>query len=56
MAEGIEDLQAVAELVTFGCDLAQAFHFAPPMTATVVTDFLQRAPLSDPVEAAVGSP
>jgi EAL domain-containing protein (putative c-di-GMP-specific phosphodiesterase class I) len=55
VAEGIEDPQAVAELVTIGCDLAQGFHFAPPMTAPDLTDFLQRACVPEPVKLAVGS-
>jgi diguanylate cyclase (GGDEF)-like protein/PAS domain S-box-containing protein len=55
VAEGIEDPQVAAELVTIGCDLAQGFHFARPMTATDLTDFLQRASLPDPLKAAVGS-
>jgi len=56
VAEGIEDPQVAAELVTIGCDLAQGFHFARPMTATDLTDFLQRASLPDPLKAAVRSP
>jgi EAL domain-containing protein (putative c-di-GMP-specific phosphodiesterase class I) len=54
VAEGIEDPQVAAELVTIGCDLAQGFHFAPPMTAKDLVDFLQKAPLSEPVKATVG--
>jgi EAL domain-containing protein (putative c-di-GMP-specific phosphodiesterase class I) len=55
VAEGIEDPLVAAELVTMGCDLAQGFHFAPPMTATDLTDFLQWAPSSERAKAAVGS-
>ena len=55
VAEGIEDPQVIAELVAIGCDLAQGFLFAAPMTAGDLTNFLQPAPSPDPVKAPVGS-
>ncbi len=55
VAEGVEDQLVVSKLVAIGCDLAQGFHFARPMTATDVTELLQRS-WSETVKAAVGSP
>jgi EAL domain-containing protein (putative c-di-GMP-specific phosphodiesterase class I) len=33
VAEGVEEEEALAALVTFGCDYAQGYHFSRPLTA-----------------------
>jgi EAL domain-containing protein (putative c-di-GMP-specific phosphodiesterase class I) len=40
VAEGVEDRRQAALLKEMGCDLAQGFYFAKPMTADAVSDFL----------------
>jgi EAL domain-containing protein (putative c-di-GMP-specific phosphodiesterase class I) len=40
VAEGLEDQGQAALLKEMGCDLAQGFYFAKPMTADAVSDFL----------------
>ncbi len=56
IAEGVETEEIVASLRRFGCDGAQGYHFARPMPASEVTEFLRRAvaqpagrPLNQPV-------
>jgi EAL domain-containing protein (putative c-di-GMP-specific phosphodiesterase class I) len=43
VAEGVETDHEVAELRRFGCDMAQGFHFARPMTAEALEDWLGAA-------------
>ena len=43
IAEGVEDADALALLRRFGCDEAQGYHFARPMTAQAFADLLARA-------------
>ncbi|MGZ5570833.1 MAG: putative bifunctional diguanylate cyclase/phosphodiesterase [Usitatibacter sp.] len=40
VAEGVETAHEVAELRKFGCDLVQGFHFARPMAAQALVEFL----------------
>ena len=40
VAEGLEDQGQAALLKEMGCDLAQGFYFAKPMTADAVSGFL----------------
>jgi diguanylate cyclase (GGDEF)-like protein/PAS domain S-box-containing protein len=40
VAEGLEDQGQATLLKEMGCDLAQGFYFAKPMTADAVSDFL----------------
>ena len=42
IAEGVEDAAALALLRRFGCDEAQGYHFARPMTAQALADLLAR--------------
>jgi len=44
LAEGVEDHDQVRELQREGCDLAQGFLFARPLTAGVFESFLRRSP------------
>lgn len=41
IAEGIEELEQLTALVDPGCDLAQGFLLARPMSATEVPDFIK---------------
>ena len=40
MAEGIEEAEQAASLVTLGCREGQGFHFARPLTAAAMTELL----------------
>jgi diguanylate cyclase (GGDEF)-like protein len=40
VAEGVETAHEVAELRKFGCDLVQGYHFARPMGAEALVEFL----------------
>jgi diguanylate cyclase (GGDEF)-like protein len=42
VAEGIEDAGTLATLRSIGCDLAQGFHLARPMTAEALTQSLRQ--------------
>ncbi len=44
IAEGVEDVEALALLRRFGCDEAQGYHFARPMPAQALADLLARGP------------
>jgi diguanylate cyclase (GGDEF)-like protein/PAS domain S-box-containing protein len=39
VAEGIEDVETLAEIVASGCSLAQGYYFSPPLPAQEVTDW-----------------
>jgi len=39
-AEGIEEAEQAASLVTLGCRDGQGFHFARPLTAAAMTELL----------------
>ena len=43
VAEGVETDHEVAELRRFGCDIAQGYHFARPMTAEALESWLSGA-------------
>jgi EAL domain-containing protein (putative c-di-GMP-specific phosphodiesterase class I) len=43
-AEGVETNHELAELRRFGCDLAQGYHFAKPMTADAFEAWLVKQP------------
>lgn len=40
VAEGVEDQSTLMALAALGCDLAQGYHLARPMTAAALTDWL----------------
>jgi EAL domain-containing protein (putative c-di-GMP-specific phosphodiesterase class I) len=40
VAEGVEDDSTAEALRDLGCDIAQGYHFARPLTATDFTDYL----------------
>jgi EAL domain-containing protein (putative c-di-GMP-specific phosphodiesterase class I) len=42
VAEGVEDDSTAGALRDLGCDIAQGYHFARPLTATDFTDYLTR--------------
>jgi diguanylate cyclase (GGDEF)-like protein len=42
VAEGIEDADTLTALKDIGCDLAQGYHLAKPMTADAITTLLQQ--------------
>ncbi len=44
VGEGVQTARQVAELSRMGCDLAQGFHFAPPMPAAEATHLLEQGP------------
>jgi EAL domain-containing protein (putative c-di-GMP-specific phosphodiesterase class I) len=44
VAEGVEDLPTVAALDELGCDIAQGYHYARPLTPADFADFLARQP------------
>jgi diguanylate cyclase (GGDEF)-like protein len=46
VAEGVEGLEHAVALRDLGCDVAQGYHFARPMSAADMTDLLQRAVLT----------
>jgi diguanylate cyclase (GGDEF)-like protein len=49
VAEGVEDQAALDHLVEFGCDYAQGFHIARPLTVTAFERFLaESGPASMP--------
>ncbi len=41
MAEGVETADQIRVLESMGCDQAQGYFFAKPMSADVATKFLQ---------------
>lgn len=41
VAEGVEDVETLAEIVASGCSLAQGYYFSPPLSATDLTDWAQ---------------
>lgn len=42
IAEGVEDTAALARLRSYGCDMAQGFHFARPMPAQELLHYLAK--------------
>jgi len=42
LAEGVETEEMLASLCHFGCDEAQGYHFARPMPASAMSEFLHR--------------
>jgi diguanylate cyclase (GGDEF)-like protein len=40
VAEGVEDAVTVARLREFGCDVAQGYHYSPPVTADEMLEIL----------------
>jgi predicted signal transduction protein with EAL and GGDEF domain len=45
VAEGVEQLEHVDALRDLGCDVAQGYHFARPMSEDAVTELLEQAAL-----------
>ncbi len=58
VAEGVEDAGQQEILAAWGCDVAQGFHFARPMSPDAVTAFVTStsAPSRAPMPVAVGVP
>jgi diguanylate cyclase (GGDEF)-like protein/PAS domain S-box-containing protein len=50
IAEGIESLGQSTELQNLGCELGQGFHFAKPLPASEMNDFLRLATTTDASE------
>jgi diguanylate cyclase (GGDEF)-like protein/PAS domain S-box-containing protein len=48
VAEGVEDETTMAMLIDFGCDQAQGYHFARPLPAGDVVDWLDSSPFGLP--------
>jgi EAL domain-containing protein (putative c-di-GMP-specific phosphodiesterase class I) len=46
VAEGVEDASTVAALQELGCDVAQGYHFAKPLTPADFTAYLVSRPVS----------
>ena len=44
IAEGVEDAAVAQRLVELGCEEAQGYHFARPLPADALADYLRRAP------------
>ena len=44
IAEGVETAQQLAELRALGCDMAQGYFIAKPLTAPDLDDLLSRHP------------
>ena len=42
VAEGIEDAETLERLKSMGCDMAQGYHIAKPMSATAFKEWLER--------------
>ncbi|MSQ92536.1 MAG: EAL domain-containing protein, partial [Gammaproteobacteria bacterium] len=41
VAEGVEDERVSQELITMGCDFAQGFHYARPLTPDKFAEWVQ---------------
>jgi diguanylate cyclase (GGDEF)-like protein len=46
VAEGVEGLEHAMALRDLGCDVAQGYHFARPMSGDAVTELLERATIA----------
>jgi EAL domain-containing protein (putative c-di-GMP-specific phosphodiesterase class I) len=44
VAEGVEDGATLDQLVEYGCDVAQGYHFSRPCAADELTDWLTGSP------------
>jgi diguanylate cyclase (GGDEF)-like protein len=51
VAEGVENDATTAMLRKYGCDVAQGFHFSPPLTAAELRELLRRLTLRVPVSS-----
>ena len=56
IAEGVEDAATLALLREFACDEAQGYHFARPMQAQALADFVRQAAQSSSSSEKVGMP
>jgi EAL domain-containing protein (putative c-di-GMP-specific phosphodiesterase class I) len=45
VAEGVETAEQLAVLRNLGCDIAQGFHMARPLSAEEITELLSRDPV-----------
>jgi EAL domain-containing protein (putative c-di-GMP-specific phosphodiesterase class I) len=43
IAEGVEKVEEARELMALGCDMAQGYYFAKPMTEKDTTDFIRKS-------------
>lgn len=41
VAEGVENAQTAQRLLDFGCEVAQGFHYSPPLPASAVLELLK---------------
>jgi len=48
VAEGVEDAETVAKLRDYGCEIAQGFHFSPPLQAADTLTYFKKSALRAP--------
>uniref|UniRef100_A0A5Q5BJ25 Diguanylate cyclase/phosphodiesterase n=2 Tax=unclassified Mycobacterium TaxID=2642494 RepID=A0A5Q5BJ25_MYCSS len=53
VAEGVENAETAERLRDYGCDVAQGFHYSPPLSAPGVTALLRAETIRPPAPAAV---
>ncbi|MDT5213366.1 MAG: hypothetical protein QOK18_1605 [Mycobacterium sp.] len=51
VAEGVENAATAARLREYGCDVAQGFHYSPPLAAAELRELLPRAKSRAPASA-----
>ena len=51
VAEGVESVPMLARLADFGCDVAQGFHFSPPLMGAELCDLLHRLTSQEPASS-----
>lgn len=51
LAEGVEDKETAIVLRQFGCDEAQGYYFARPMTAEQIIEWLDRDSAVEKIQA-----
>jgi EAL domain-containing protein (putative c-di-GMP-specific phosphodiesterase class I) len=56
VAEGVEEPEQRVCLSELGCVLGQGYHFARPMSAEALGDYLELAPTTAPTTAPASAP